>query len=52
LDGLSFSSIGVEEATWLERVFEESEVVEMVRALNGGTAPGPDGFFPDLLEGT
>jgi hypothetical protein len=52
LDGLSFSSIGVEEATWLERAFEESEVVEVVRALNGGTTPGHDGFFPDLLEGT
>jgi hypothetical protein len=36
----------------LERAFEESEVVEVVRALNGGTTPGHDGFFPDLLEGT
>jgi hypothetical protein len=32
---LSFSYINVEEATWLEKAFEESEVVEAVRALNG-----------------
>jgi hypothetical protein len=28
LDGLSFNSIGVEEASWLERAFKESEVLE------------------------
>jgi hypothetical protein len=31
LDGLSFISIGAEERTWLERDFEESEVLGVVR---------------------
>jgi hypothetical protein len=44
LDGLSFNSIGVEEAMWLERAFEESEVVKVVKALNGDKALGLDGF--------
>jgi len=44
VDGLSFSSIDVEERIWLERDFEEQEVWEVVRDLNGDKAPGPDGF--------
>jgi hypothetical protein len=43
-DGLSFHSIGVEEGPWLERVFEEREVFEVVQAMNEDMAPGPDGF--------
>jgi hypothetical protein len=43
-DGLSFHSIGAEEGSWLERDFEESEVFEVVQAMNGDKAPGPDGF--------
>jgi hypothetical protein len=41
LDGLLFNSIDVEEATWLERDFEESEVFEVLKALNQGKAPKP-----------
>jgi hypothetical protein len=33
LDGLSFDSIGAEEALWLERAFEESEIFEVVKKL-------------------
>jgi hypothetical protein len=44
LDGLSFNSIGDDEGSWLEREFEESDVYEVVRTLNGDKAPSPDGF--------
>jgi hypothetical protein len=44
LDGLSFKCIGEDEGSWLEREFEESEVYEVVRNLNGDKALGPDGF--------
>jgi hypothetical protein len=44
LDGLSFSSISPEEASWLERPFEEEEISQVVRNMNGDKAPGPDGF--------
>jgi hypothetical protein len=44
LDGLSFSSISPEEASWLERPFEEEEISQVVRNMNGYKAPGPDGF--------
>lgn len=54
LDGLSFNFVGAEEVSWLERACEESEIFEVVRALNGDKALGPSGFsmaFSDLLEG-
>jgi hypothetical protein len=34
----------MEEAMWMERAFEESEVFEVVKALNKDKAPGPDSF--------
>jgi hypothetical protein len=37
------------EATWLERAFEESEVFEVVKALNGDKAPSVDGFLFGFL---
>jgi hypothetical protein len=43
-DGLSFLSIDADESTWLEREFEENEVWDVVRDLNGDKAPGLDGF--------
>jgi hypothetical protein len=43
-DVLSFLSIDVDESTWLQREFEEKEVWDVVRDLNGDKAPGPDGF--------
>jgi hypothetical protein len=42
LDGLSFLSIDVDERNWMEKEFEESEVLEVVRNFNGDKAP--DGF--------
>jgi hypothetical protein len=44
VDGISFSSIDADECIWLERVFEEQEVWEVVQEMNGDKAPGPDGF--------
>jgi hypothetical protein len=44
VDGISFSSTDVDECLWLERVFEEQEVWEVVREMNGDKAPGPYGF--------
>jgi hypothetical protein len=44
LDGLTFNSTDAEEATWLERAFEESEIFEVVKTLNGDKASGLDGF--------
>jgi len=44
VEGLSFLSIDEEESTWLERAFEEKEVWDVIKELNGDKAPGPDGF--------
>jgi hypothetical protein len=44
VDGISFSSIDADECLWLERGFEEQEVWEVVREMNGDKASGPDGF--------
>jgi hypothetical protein len=40
LDGLSFDSIGGEEANWLVRPFQDNEVFEVMKALNGEKVPG------------
>jgi hypothetical protein len=44
LDGHTFNSVDDDKTLWLERAFEESEVLEVVKALNSDKAPGPDGF--------
>jgi len=44
VDEISFSSIDADECLWLERGFEEHEVWEVVREMNGDKAPGLDGF--------
>jgi hypothetical protein len=49
VDGLPFHSFGEEEAIWLERAFEEREVYEVVKDMNGDKALGPNGFLPILL---
>jgi hypothetical protein len=50
VDGISFSSIDADECLWLERGFEEQEVWEVVREMNGDKAPGPDGFSIGFLS--
>jgi hypothetical protein len=49
LDSLTFNTVDAEEASWLERAFEESEVFEVVKALNGDEAPSLDGFLFGFL---
>ena len=44
LDDVDFSSISVEDASWLDRPFEEEEVFEVINDFNGDKAPSPDGF--------
>ena len=44
LDDVDFSSISGEDASWLDRPFEEEEVFEVIHECNGDKAPGPDGF--------
>ena len=44
LDDVDFSSISVEDASWLDRPFEEEEVFGVINEFNGDKAFGPDGF--------
>jgi hypothetical protein len=42
VDSLFLDSIDEVEASWLERNFEEWKVLEVVKAMSGNKAPGPD----------
>ena len=44
VDDLSFLSIDADNSNWVEREFEEQELWQVVRELNGNKAPRPDGF--------
>ena len=44
LDDVDFSSISVEDASWLDRPFEEEEVFGVINDFNGEKALGPNGF--------
>ncbi|KAI8542940.1 hypothetical protein RHMOL_Rhmol08G0179000 [Rhododendron molle] len=44
VDNVEFDSILVEEASWLERPFDEAEMLVALKSLNGDKAPGPDGM--------
>jgi hypothetical protein len=50
VEGLSFLSTDADESIWLERAFEEKEVWEVIRDLNGDKAPGPDGFTAAFFQ--
>ena len=39
-----FSRISEEDASWLDRPFDEEELFGVVQDFNGDKAPGPDGF--------
>jgi hypothetical protein len=43
VDDLSFDFIDEVEASWLQREFEEREVWEVVKGLNGDKEPNPNG---------
>jgi hypothetical protein len=44
LDGLPFDFIEEVEASWLVRLFEENEVLKVVKGMNSDKVPGLDGF--------
>jgi len=46
----SFLSTDVDERNWMEREFEESEMLEVVRNFNGDKALGPNGFSMDFCR--
>jgi hypothetical protein len=50
MDDLSFLSIDDGERTWMEREFEESEVMEVVRNFNGDKAPRLDEFSMAFIQ--
>lgn len=39
-----FTSINLEEQIWVQRQFEEEEVLQGIRLCASDKAPGPDGF--------
>jgi hypothetical protein len=47
---LPLQSIDMEESRWLEREFEEEEVLKVVKNMKGDKAPGPDGFSMDFIK--
>ena len=44
LDGLNFHALQGEDASWLERPFEEDEITLVVRNMNGDKSPSPNDF--------
>ena len=44
LDDVDFSSFSVDDASWLDRPFEEEVVLGVINDFNDDKAPGPDGF--------
>jgi hypothetical protein len=54
LDGLEFHCLDSVEADWLERPFQEEEVLQALLNIDGDKAPRPNDFycfffFPDLV---
>ena len=41
---LDFPRISGDNVDWLERHFEETEILEVIKEFNGDKSPGPDGF--------
>ena len=50
LDEVVFSRISEEDATWLDRSFDEDEVFGEVHDFNGDKAPGTDGFTMTFFQ--
>lgn len=52
MECLSFDSIDVAEAesSWLDRDFEEGQVLEVVKAVNGDKAPSPNSYSMAFLQ--
>ena len=43
-DVLDFPRISGDNVEWLEKPFEESEVLEVIKEFNGDKSPGPNSF--------
>ena len=43
-DVLDFPCISRDNAVWLEKPFEETEVLDVIMEFNEDKSPGPDGF--------
>uniref|UniRef100_A0A7N2R4R9 ABC transporter C family member 13 n=1 Tax=Quercus lobata TaxID=97700 RepID=A0A7N2R4R9_QUELO len=50
LDGVEFSTISKEEATWLDRPFEEEEVFGVIQGCDGDKSPRPNGFLNGFFK--
>ena len=50
MDEVVFSRISKEDATWLDRPFDEDEVFGVVHDFNGDKAPGPDSFVMAFFQ--
>lgn len=50
MDGLSFASIGEDAKDRLERCFDNEEVVQVLKDLEGDKALGPDGFIMAFFQ--
>jgi exonuclease III len=51
MDGIVFPNILEEEATFLERPFEEGEVKDIIEGSQNNKSPGPDGFNFEFFKG-
>ena len=49
-DILAFPRISRDNVDWLEKPFEESEVLEVIKEFNGDKSPGPDGFLMAFFQ--
>lgn len=50
LDKLELPSLNDEQKRQINRPITEDEVLEAIKTLNGGKAPGPDGFGPEFYK--
>lgn len=50
VDDMNLDTISVVEASWLERPFDEGEVMAALKLLNGDKAPGPDGMSLAFIQ--
>ena len=49
-DVLDFSRISGDNVDWLEKLFDESKVLEVIKEFNGDKSLGPDGFLMAFFQ--
>ena len=50
LEVLVFPRISDDNADWLDRLFEEAEIFDVIQNFNGDKLPGPDGFLMAFFQ--